>query len=63
MAIKVMNVLKLLIFCVCEFQNERAHNMLVFMFDPCYKNLQCIIQFLGRDVAQILVAKYDKKNP
>jgi hypothetical protein len=35
MAIKVMNVLKLLILCVCvcELQNERAHNMLVLMLN------------------------------
>jgi hypothetical protein len=39
----------------------KAHNMLAIMFDPCFKNMKIIWDFVGDSLTLQVVAEYDVK--
>ncbi len=43
-----------------SFSRERAHNIVVLMLDPRFKGIDCIMDYIGRDQAAILVQQYDE---
>jgi hypothetical protein len=51
MQTKVIGVLKLLLAFASSFQPCHVHDMLVIMFDPCFKNLQLIGDYVGLELA------------
>ncbi len=59
MVVKIINVLcPFLGFAYTFFQNI-IRNMLVLMLDPCFKNMDCIMDYIGKDQATTLVYQYD----
>lgn len=61
MAIQAMNALQPFLSFASTFESHRTHNMLDFILDPMYKNLQYITNFVGRDKNEIFFFGYDKK--
>ncbi len=39
----------------------KTHNMLVIMFDPCFKNMKVIWDFVGDSLGLQVVAEFDVK--
>ena len=60
MAFESIEVIKPCLAFAVEFTREKAHNMLSLMLDPRYKGLQVIINYVGREKAMHIVAKYDQ---
>ncbi len=55
MVVKIINVLcPFLGFAYTFFQNITC-NMVVLMLDPCFKNMDCIMDYIGRDQATTLM--------
>ncbi len=42
-----------------SFSQERTHNMVALMLDACFKGMDCIMDYIGKDQAAILVQQYD----
>ena len=53
-------VLALFVAFATLYVEENIHNMLALILDPQFKELTCIIEFIGRDRAKILVHEYDR---
>jgi hypothetical protein len=51
MQTKIISVLKLLLAFASLVQPHHAHNMLVIMFDPHFKKLQLIGNYVGFELA------------
>jgi len=51
MQVKVIGVLKVFLAFASSFQPCHAHNVLVFMFDPHFKNLQLIKDYVSLELA------------
>jgi hypothetical protein len=43
-----------------SLQLQSAHNMLVLMLDPCFKNLQLIRNYVELEVVMEIVVEYDR---
>jgi hypothetical protein len=56
---KVIITLKPFMAFTSSLQPWIAHNMLIFMSDPHFKNLQLIQDYVGLEVAVTIVVKYD----
>jgi hypothetical protein len=41
-----------------SFSWEKAHNTIALMLDDCFKGMDCIVDYIGRDQAAILVQQY-----
>jgi hypothetical protein len=60
MAVKVINMLHpFLTFAKC-FSQERTHNSVALMLGPHFKGIDCIMDYIDRDQAAILMQKYDE---
>jgi len=44
-----------------DYNQSKAHNMLVSMLDPCYKNMKCIQNFMGNSIVVQIVVEYNAK--
>jgi hypothetical protein len=42
-----------------SFSRDKVHNMVAFMLDPCFKNMDCIMDYIGKDQATTLMQQYD----
>jgi len=51
MQTEIVGALKLLLAFASSFQPRHAHNMLVIMLDPHFKNLQLIGDYVGLELA------------
>jgi hypothetical protein len=49
MVVKIINVLHLFMGFTETFSWNKAHNMVVLMFDPCFKNMDCIMDYIGKN--------------
>jgi hypothetical protein len=56
---KIINVLCHFWGFVETFSQDRAHNMVALMLDPCFKNMDCIMDYISKDQATTLVQQYD----
>jgi hypothetical protein len=56
---KVIGVLKPFLAFVSSFQPRHVHNMLVFMLEPHFKNLQSIKNYVGLELAMQVATNYD----
>jgi hypothetical protein len=61
MQARIIGVLKLFLTFASSFQPHHAQNMLVFMLDPCFKNLQFIKDYVGLELAMQIATNYDRK--
>jgi CO/xanthine dehydrogenase Mo-binding subunit len=61
MQAKVISVLKSFLTFAPSFQPHHVHNMLVLMFDMCFKNLQFIKDYVGLELAMQVVVDYDQE--
>jgi hypothetical protein len=61
MQTKVIGVLKPFLAFASSFQSCHAHNMMVLMFDPCFKNLQFIRDYVGLELAMQVATNYDQE--
>jgi hypothetical protein len=43
------------------FIKTTSHNILAIMFDPCFKNIKVIQNYVGNFIASEIIAKYDTK--
>jgi hypothetical protein len=59
MTAKIINVLCFFLGFVESFFQNKAHNMVVLMLDPCFKGMDCIMDYIGRDQATTLMQQYD----
>jgi hypothetical protein len=59
MQVEVIGVLKPFMAFASSFRPHHAHNMLVFLFDPCFKNLQLIKNYVGLELAMQVTTNYD----
>jgi hypothetical protein len=57
MAVKVINALHPFLSFAKSFSQERV---VVLMLDPHFKGIDCIMDYIGRDQAAILVQQYDE---
>jgi len=44
-----------------DYNQSKAHNMLMIMLDPCYKNMKCIQNFMGNSIFVQIVVEYNAK--
>ncbi len=56
----MITVLKPFFAFASSIQFQSAHNMLVLMLDPCFKNLQLIQNYVGLEVVMEIVVEYDR---
>jgi len=61
MQVEVIGVLKSFLTFASSFQPHHAHNMLVFTFDLCFKNLQFIRDYVGLELVMQVVVDYDQE--
>jgi hypothetical protein len=59
MVVKIINVLYLFLGFAKTFFQNIIHNMVVLMLDPCFKNMDCIMDYIGKDQATTLMEQYD----
>ncbi len=59
MRAKVIGVLKPFLAFTSSLQPSTTHNMLIFMFDSWFNNLQFIHDFVGIELAMQVVVEYD----
>jgi hypothetical protein len=59
MVVKVINVLHPFLGFAKTFFRDRVHNMVALMLDPCFKGMDCIMDYIGRDQATTLMYQYD----
>ncbi len=55
MVTKVINVLCLLLGFVETYFQEITHNMIVLMLDPCFKGMDYIMDYNGKDQVATLI--------
>jgi hypothetical protein len=60
MDVKVINVLHPFLSFAKSFSRERIHNIVVLMLVPRFKGIDCIMDYIGRDQAAILMQQYDE---
>jgi hypothetical protein len=46
MDVEVINVLHPFLSFVESFSQEKAHNMVALMLDPCFKGMDCIMDYI-----------------
>ncbi len=56
---QVINILSLFLAFSYIYNQDRAHNMLAIMLDPCFKNMKIIQDFVGNAHATQIVTNYD----
>jgi hypothetical protein len=61
MIAQVLNVLGLFLKFSIFFIQTTSHNILAIMFDPCFKNIKIIQNYVGNFIANEIVTKYDTK--
>jgi len=61
MATEAVKVLATFIFFAQICQCDKTHNMMTFMFDPMFKSLTCVCEFVGREKAMEIIHKYDQQ--
>jgi hypothetical protein len=59
MAIEVINVLRHILGCGKTFSQDKVHKIVAWMLDPCFKGMDCIMNYIGKDQATTLVQQYD----
>jgi hypothetical protein len=59
MVAETMKILATLIFFARNFQHDKAHNMMALMFDPRFKGLTCVYEFVGREKTMEIIHEYD----
>jgi hypothetical protein len=55
MATEVVKFLTIFILFVQIFQCDKTHNMMVLMFDPRFKGLTCVCEFVGREKTMVII--------
>jgi len=55
MVTKVINVLCPFLGFIETFFQNIAHNMIVLMVDPCFKSMDCIMDYNGMDQVATLI--------
>ncbi len=55
MVTKVINVLCPFLGFVETFFRNIVHNMIVLMLDPCFKGMDCIVDYNGKDQVATLI--------
>jgi hypothetical protein len=48
--------------CLHEFDPKKAHMILALMFGPRLKALYIMNNYVGRDMATIVITRYDSKT-
>jgi hypothetical protein len=61
MQVEVIDVLKPFLAFASSSQLQAIHNMLVLMFDLCFKKFQLIWDYVGIELAMQVVVEYDKR--
>jgi hypothetical protein len=59
MVVEVINVLCPFMGFAETFSQDRFHNMFALMLDPCFKGMDCIMDYIGRDQVATLMQQYD----
>ncbi len=59
MAAELVKILAPFVLFAWIFQRDNAHNMMALMFDPRFKGLTCICEFVGQEWAMEIVHEYD----
>jgi hypothetical protein len=49
MAAELVKILAPFVLFAWIFQRDNAHNMMALMFDPRFKGLTCICEFVGQE--------------
>jgi hypothetical protein len=52
---KIINVLCHFWGFVETFSWDKAHNMVALMLNPCFKSMDCILDYIGKDQATTLM--------
>jgi hypothetical protein len=58
MVVEVINVLCPFLGCEKTFSRDKTHNIVAWMLDPCFKGMDCITYYIGKDQATTLVQQY-----
>jgi hypothetical protein len=59
---EVINVLDFFLSFLKVHDKRKAHNMISFMLDHCYKSFHIISPIVGREQGVALVEEYDRKS-
>jgi hypothetical protein len=59
MVVEVINMLCPFMGFVETFSQNKSHNMFALMLDPCFKGMDCIMDYIGRDQVATLMQQYD----
>lgn len=60
MGFEVINVFEPFFAFAHTFNSTHAHNMCAFQLDPQFKQLQCIMEYVGRDMERVVLKEYDQ---
>ncbi len=58
---QLINVLTPFLAFFGSYINTKAHNMLVIILDPCFKNMKFIQNYMGNIIVADVVVEYDVK--
>jgi hypothetical protein len=56
---EIINVLHPFLGCGKTFSRDKVHNIIVWMLNPCFKGMDCIMDYIGKDQVTTLVQQYD----
>jgi len=59
MVVETVKVLATFILFAQNFQHDKAHNMMALMFDPRFKGLTCVCEFVGREKTMEIKHEYN----
>ncbi len=61
MQAQIDKVIKLCLYFLIAYESHQVHNMFALMFDPCFKSLWVLKNYVGRGNVIHLVIEYDAK--
>ncbi len=61
MGFEVINLFEPFLAFAHTFNSTHAHNMCAFQLDPQFKELQCIMEYVGRDMERVVVKECDQQ--
>jgi hypothetical protein len=59
MMTQVINIQTIFVTFTLTYNQAKAHNMLLTMFDPHFKNMKILQNFIGHTIALQIVIEYD----